>query len=118
MVEIRMQIDEQRVADVTILRLKGRLELDAGDVILREHVDRLVAEGRVNLIVDMKDVSRMDSAGIGMLVGKFMSVKRRNGNMRLLHLTDKTERLMHVTRLETVFDIYDREDAALQSFKS
>lgn len=114
--EPRMQIDEQRVEDVTILRLKGRLELDAGDMILRDHVDRLVAEGRVNLVIDMNDVTRMDSAGIGMLVGKFMSVKRRNGNMRLLHLTDKTERLMHVTRLETVFDIYDREDAALQAF--
>ena len=112
----RMQVEEQRVADVTILRLKGRLELDAGDVILREHVDRLVAEGRVNVLVDMKDVTRMDSAGIGMLVGKYMSVKRRGGTIRLLHLTDRTERLMHVTRLETVFDIFDREDAALQSF--
>lgn len=114
--ETRMQINEQRVADVTILRLSGRLELDAGDVILREHVDRLVAEGRVNLIFDMKAVSRMDSAGIGMLVGKYMSAKNRGGTIRLLHLTDKTERLMHVTRLETVFDIYDREDAALQAF--
>ena len=59
----------------------------------------------------------MDSAGIGMLVGKYMSAKRRNGTIRLLHLTDRTEKLMHVTRLETVFDILDREDAALQSFE-
>ena len=112
----RMQIEEQRVAEVTILRLKGRLELDDGDLVLREHVDRLVLEGRVNVLIDMKDVTRMDSAGIGMLVGKYMSVKRRGGTMRLLNLTDRTERLMHVTRLETVFDIFDREDVALQSF--
>lgn len=111
-----MEIEEQRVGNVTILRLKGRLELEAGDVILRDHVDRLVAEGRVNLVLDMKHVTRMDSAGIGTLVGKYMSVRRRSGNMRLLHLTDKTARLMHVTRLETVFDIYDREDAAVLSF--
>lgn len=111
-----MQIEEKRVADVTILRLKGRLELDAGDVVLRDHVDRLAAEGRVNLVIDMRGVTRMDSAGIGMLVGKFMTVKRRGGTMRLLRLTDRTSRLMHVTRLETVFEIFDDEDAALQSF--
>lgn len=113
---IPMQIVEHRVGDVTILRLKGRLELDAGDVVLRSHVDRLMAEGRVKLVLDMKGVTRMDSAGIGMLVGKFMTVKNRGGTLRLLHLTDRTNHLLHVTRLETVFEIFDAEDAAVQSF--
>ena len=113
-----MEIVEQRVGDVTILRLKGRLELDDGDVVLREHVDRLVAQGRVNLVLDMTDVTRMDSAGIGMLVGKYMTVKNRGGTLRLLHLTDRTSRLLHVTRLETVFDIFEQEDLALQSFSA
>jgi anti-sigma B factor antagonist len=111
-----MEIVEQRVGDVTILRLKGRLELDDGDIILRNHVDGLVAQGRVNVLLDMTDVTRMDSAGIGMLVGKYMTVKKRGGILRLLHLTDRTSRLLHVTRLETVFDIFDEEDAAIQSF--
>ena len=113
-----MEIVEHRVGDVTILRLKGRLELDDGDVVLREHVDRLVAQGRVNLVLDMTDVTRMDSAGIGMLVGKYMTVKNRGGTLRLLHLTDRTSRLLHVTRLETVFDIFEQEDLALQSFSA
>jgi anti-sigma B factor antagonist len=112
-----MEIVEQRVGDVTILRLKGRLELDDGDVILRNHVDGLVAQGRVNVVLDMTDVTRMDSAGIGMLVGKYMTVKNRGGILRLLHLTDRTSRLLHVTRLETVFDIFEQEDAAIQSFR-
>lgn len=112
-----MEIVEQRVGDVTILRLKGRLELDDGDVVLREHVDRLVAQGRVNLVLDMTDVTRMDSAGIGMLVGKYMTVKNRGGTLRLLHLTDRTSRLLHVTRLETVFDIFEQEDLAIQAFR-
>ena len=112
-----MEIVEQRVGDVTILRLKGRLELDDGDVVLREHVDRLVAQGRVNLVLDMTDVTRMDSAGIGMLVGKYMTVKKRGGTLRLLHLTDRTSRLLHVTRLETVFDIFEQEDLAIQAFR-
>jgi anti-sigma B factor antagonist len=111
-----MEIVEQRVGDVTILRLKGRLELDDGDIILRNHVDGLVAQGRVNVVLDMTDVTRMDSAGIGMLVGKYMTVKNRGGILRLLHLTDRTSRLLHVTRLETVFDIFEQEDAAIQSF--
>ena len=112
-----MEIVEQRVGDVTILRLKGRLELDDGDVILRNHVDGLVAQGRVNVVLDLTDVTRMDSAGIGMLVGKYMTVKNRGGMLRLLHLTDRTSRLLHVTRLETVFDIFEEEDAAIGSFR-
>ena len=103
-----MEIVEQRVGNVTILRLKGRLELDDGDIILRE--------GCVNLVLDMTDVTRMDSAGIGMLVGKYMTVKNRGGMLRLLHLTDRTSRLLHVTRLETVFEIFEEEDAALKAF--
>jgi anti-sigma B factor antagonist len=112
-----MEIVEERIGDVTILRLKGRLELDDGDVILRDHVNDLVAQGRVNVVLDMTDVTRMDSAGIGMLVGKYMTVKNRGGALRLLHLTDRTSRLLHVTRLETVFDIFEQEDAAIQSFR-
>ncbi|MEO6350481.1 MAG: STAS domain-containing protein [Candidatus Limnocylindrales bacterium] len=113
-----MEIVERRIGDVTILRLKGRLELDDGDVILRNHVDGLMAQGHVNVVLDLTDVTRMDSAGIGMLVGKYMTVKNRGGMLRLLHLTERTSRLLHVTRLETVFEIFEDEDAALKSFKS
>ena len=111
-----MEIVEQRVGDVTILRLKGRLELDDGDLILRSHVDGLVAQGRVNVVLDMTDVTRMDSAGIGMLVGKYMTVKNRGGMLRLLHLTDRTSRLLHVTRLETVFEIFEDEQTVIKAF--
>ena len=111
-----MEIVEERVGDVTILRLKGRLELDDGDMVLRKHVDGLVAEGRVNVVLDMTEVTRMDSAGIGMLVGKYMTVKNRGGMLRLLHLTDRTSRLLHVTRLETVFEIFEDETAVLKAF--
>ena len=111
-----MEIVEERVGDVTILRLKGRLELDDGDMVLRKHVDGLVAEGRTNVVLDMTDVTRMDSAGIGMLVGKYMTVKNRGGMLRLLHLTDRTSRLLHVTRLETVFEIFEDEGAVVQAF--
>lgn len=111
-----MEIVEQRAGDVTILRLKGRLELDDGDIVLRDHVDGLVKQGRVNVVLDMTGVSRMDSAGIGMLVGKYMTVKNRGGMLRLLHLTERTSRLLHVTRLETVFEIFESEEAVIRAF--
>jgi anti-sigma B factor antagonist len=111
-----MQIVEGRVGDVTILRLAGRLELDDGDFVLRDHVNRLVEEGRVNVVMDMKDVTRVDSAGIGVLVGKYLSVKRRGGAIKLLRITERTRRLLHITRLDTVFEMFDDEAAAVQSF--
>ena len=112
-----MEIVERRIGNVTVLRLIGRLELDDGDVILRDHVDRLVKEGRVNVVLDLTDVTRMDSAGIGMLVGKYMTVKNRGGMLRLLHLTDRTSRLLHVTRLETVFEIFEDEQEVIKAFR-
>ena len=65
-----MRIVERRIGDVTLLKLIGRLELEDGDVILRDAVNRLVEAGRVKLVLDMKEVTRLDSAGIGMLVSK------------------------------------------------
>jgi anti-sigma B factor antagonist len=111
-----MKITERRVADVTILQLAGHLELDAGDTVLRDHVNRLVEEGRVNLLLDLTDVTRLDSAGIGMLVGKYLTVKKRGGTMKLLHLTDRTSRLLNITKLATVFEVFEQEDQAIQSF--
>ena len=111
-----MQIVEQRVGDVTILRLAGRLELDDGDFILRDHVNGLVEEGRLNVVLDMKDVTSLDSAGIGVLVSKFLTVSRRGGAIKLLHLTDRTRRLLHITKLDTVFETFEDESEAVHSF--
>lgn len=104
-----MEIVERRVGDVTILRLIGRLELDAGDVVLRDHVNRLVEEGRVDLVLDMSEVT-VDSAGIGMLVAKYLTVRKRGGRFRLMNVTERTSRLLHVTRLESVFEIAAHEE--------
>ena len=111
-----MTIEEERVAHVTILRLAGRLELDDGDTTLRDHINRLVEEDRVNVILDLTKVTRLDSAGIGMLVSKYLTVKRRGGTIKLLHLTDRTSKLLNMTRLVTVFEIFEQDDQAIQSF--
>ncbi|HEX5069793.1 MAG TPA: STAS domain-containing protein [Vicinamibacterales bacterium] len=111
-----LTIEEHGVGDVTILRLSGRLELDAGDLALRSCIDQLVEQDRNRIVLDMRGVTRMDSAGIGMLVGKYLSVRRRGGTIKLLNLTARSNRLMDITKLISVFETYQDEDEAVRSF--
>ena len=113
----RVRITEERVGDITVLRMSGRLELEEGDLAFRDYVNNLVADGRVKIVLDLKQVTRIDSAGIGMLVSKYLSTKRCGGTMKLLHLTRHSDHLMDITRLATVFEIFDDEVEALRSFE-
>ena len=112
----RLTITEVQVGDVTVLRLSGRLELEEGDLDFRDHVDRLVAGGRLKILLDLKAVTRIDSAGIGMLVSKYLSTQKRGGTIKLLQLTRRSDHLMDITRLATVFEIFDDEADAVRSF--
>ena len=112
----RMQVIERRIGDVTVLQLIGRLELETGDIILRDTINHLVEEGQVKLVLDMKDVTRLDSAGIGMLVSKYLTVRRAGGTIKLLHPTERTDHLMDITKLTTVFQVFDDEASAVKSF--
>jgi anti-sigma B factor antagonist len=82
----------------------------------RAWIDRLVDQDRNRIILDMQGVTRMDSAGIGMLVGKFLSVRRHGGTIKLVHLTARSNRLMDITKLITVFEVFQDEAEALKSF--
>lgn len=112
----RMQVIERRIGDVTILQLIGRLELETGDLILRDTINRLVEDGQVKLVLDMKEVTRLDSAGIGMLVSKYLTVRRAGGTIKLLHPTERTDHLMDITKLTTVFQVFTDEASAVKSF--
>ena len=112
-----MQITERSVGDVTILELEGRLVLNEGDIVLRTCVNRLVEEGRVKIVLDMRNVTRLDSAGIGMLVAKYLTAYRKGGTIKFLHMTIRGDHLMHVTKLFTVFEIFESEDEAVRSFE-
>jgi len=116
-VSSRLKIVESRAGDVTVLRLTGRLELEDGDLVFRDHVNGLIAEGRVKIVLDLNDVTRIDSAGIGMLVSKYLSTQNRGGTIKLLHLTRRSDHLMDITRLATVFEIFDQEEDAVRSFE-
>ena len=113
-----MTLKERRVADVTILDLKGRLVLEEGDAVLRSRVNELAAEGRVQILVNMKDVTYVDSCGIGVLIAKYVSLRKKGGDLKLLHLTPRSHRLMEISKLLNVFETYESEDDAVRSFGS
>ena len=112
-----LRIVERRSGDVTILDLAGRLVLDQGDATFRDSVADLVARGETHLLVNLQDVSYIDSAGVGMLVAKMLSVRRAGGDMKLLNLTARSTRVMTITKLLTVFEAFDNEQEAVRSFK-
>jgi anti-anti-sigma factor len=113
-----MRITERQVGDVTVLELEGRLILEEGESPLREAVDRLAKQGHVKILVDLRNVTKIDSAGIGMLVSKYLTAFRLGGRLKLLHLTTRADNLMHFTRLCTVFEMFESEEEALRSFET
>jgi anti-sigma B factor antagonist len=113
-----MTITERSVGDVTVLDLTGRLVLYEGEADFRKKVDDLVAHGRTRIVVNLNEVDYMDSAGVGVLVGKFLSVRRTGGDIRLLHLSRRAQHVMDITRLLSVFQSFDNEQAAITSFTS
>ena len=112
-----MQIDERVVGDVTILDLKGKLTLGEGDTLLKDKVNSLIMEGQKKLVLNLEGVPYIDSAGLGEIVRTYTTVRRQGGTLKLLHLTKRIQDLLSITKLLTVFEVYDEEDAAVKSFK-
>jgi len=111
-----LQVAERDVGDVTILKIKGQMVLDEGDIPLRKDIDALIEHGHVKLVFDMRDISRLDSAGIGCLVRSYLATHRHGGTVKLLNVPPRAGVLLKISRLDNVFEIYDSEDAAMQSF--
>jgi anti-sigma B factor antagonist len=112
-----MQINERHVGDVAIIDLNGRLVLGDSDNLLRDKVNSLVQQGEKNILVNLGQVSYMDSSGIGELVGCYTTVTRRGGALKLVGLTKRISDLLAITKLLTVFDSYDAEKEAVASFR-
>ena len=109
----------ERIADgVTILDLSGRLVLDQGDAAFRDCIADLLTRGQNQVLLNLQNVSYIDSAGVGVLVAKMLSVRRTGGDMKLLHLTPRSSRVMTITKLLTVFEAFDDEEEAVRSFKA
>jgi len=101
---------------MTILALKGKITIGAGDVMLREHINNLLEQGERNILLNMAEITYMDSSGLGELISCYTSVTNRGGRLKLLNLIGKIRDLLHVTQLITIFEVYDNEAEAVASF--
>ncbi len=111
-----LKVSTRQVDGVTILDLSGRITLGEGSVVVRDAVRDLLAKGDKNILLNLGDVSYIDSSGIGELVSAFTSVKNAGGELKLLNLTKKVHDLLQITKLYTVFDVKDDETSAVGSF--
>jgi anti-sigma B factor antagonist len=102
---------------VSIIDLKGKITIGSGDIQLRETINRLLEEGKKNILINMQDVTTIDSSGIGELVGCYTSVTNKGGKLKLEKLPEKISDVLTVTQLITVFDVFDTEDEAVKSYK-
>src|SRR5499433_434089 len=111
-----MQIEQRAVGDVVILDLKGKITLGEGDELLKDKVNSLVNQGHKKIVLNLADVPYIDSAGLGEIVRTFTTVSRQGGSLKLLNLTKRISDLLAITKLLTVFETFENEQDAVQSF--
>lgn len=111
-----MKATTRNVNDVQVINLQGKITIGAGDTQLRDVIQQALSDGKTKILLDMREVTTIDSSGIGELVGSFTTVTNRGGKLKLLRLPPKVSDLLQVTQLITVFEVYDDEAKALESF--
>ena len=113
---VNLSISERRVGNVTILDLKGQVRMGGGAVELHKAIGCLLDEGKTQILLNLSEVTHIDSSGLGELVASHISVGKKGGEIKLSHLTERLRELMTITKLLTVFDVHDNESEAVASF--
>jgi anti-sigma B factor antagonist len=113
---VSMKANNRQVDGITIVDMSGRITLGEGSVILRDSIRDLIGKGQKKILLNLGDVTYIDSSGIGELVSAFTAVRREGGELKLLNLTKKVHDLLQITKLYTVFDIKDDEATAIKAF--
>jgi|SRR6187397_74177 len=111
-----MQIEERVVGNVTILDLKGKITLGEGDEALKDKVHSLMNQDKKRILLNLAGVPYIDSAGLGEVVRTYTTVSRQGGQLKLVNLTKRITDLLMITKLLTVFETFDTEAEALQSY--
>ena len=106
----------RQVGEITVVDLSGRITLGEGSTMLRDNVRDLLGRGQKKILLNLGDVTYIDSSGIGELVSGFTTVTNQGGQLKLLKLTKKVHDLLQITKLYTVFEVHDDEAAAVKSF--
>ncbi len=111
-----LKVNIRETADAVILDLSGRISLGESLAELRDSIRESLAGDQKNILLNLADVSYIDSSGLGQLIGSYATVTNRGGQMKLLNLQKRVHDLMQITKLLTVFESYTDEQAALRSF--
>ncbi len=106
----------REVSEVTIIDVSGRITLGETNMALREQVNKAIDAGSKSILLNLAELSYMDSSGVGTLVGCYTSAQNRSAKLKLLNLTKKMTELLTITKLLTVFDTFDDEEKAVASF--
>jgi anti-sigma B factor antagonist len=112
-----MNIKEREIDGVVILDLSGRVTIGEGTLVLRERIERLLDRDHNKLLLNLADVDYIDSSGLGEIVRSYTTVRNASGDLKLLNLTRRVRDLLQITKLLTVFDVFEREADALKSFR-
>ena len=113
---VNLYIHERREGDVAVLDLKGRIRISGGTLALHKSIRCLVDEGKSKILLNLAGVTHIDSTGLGELISSYVTLSNKGGQIKLVHLTERLQDIMTITKLLTVFDVYDNEADALASF--
>lgn len=112
-----MQLKIRNVDSVTVVDINGKITLGEGNVMLRDTIRNLLSRGEKKILLNLGDVTYIDSSGIGELVSSFTTTTNQGGRLKLLNLTKKVHDLLQITKLLTVFEVFSNEAEAVGSFK-
>ena len=111
-----LKLNTRESKDVVVIDVGGRLTMGEASAAIREEIRDEMEHGVKKVLLNLAEVSYIDSAGLGELTAAYTTVKNRGGQLKLLNLTKRVHDLMQITKLYTVFDVYDDEKAAVASF--
>jgi anti-sigma B factor antagonist len=114
---VSVKLNTRQIGDVTVIDAAGRITLGEGSTAFREAIKDLVAKGQKKILLNLGEISYIDSSGIGEMVSGFTSVSNAGGQLKLLNLTKRVQDLLQITKLYTVFEVFDDEAVALSSFQ-
>jgi anti-sigma B factor antagonist len=113
-----LKMTDREVDGVSVVELGGRIVLGEESTSFREKLKSLIAEGKKKIVLNMADIKYIDSAGLATLVAAHLSSKNQDASVRLCHLGKKFHEVLQMTKLLTVFDVYETEAAAVSSFQT
>jgi len=113
---VSLKLSIRQVGDVTVIDAAGRMTLGEGSSDFRDKIKELTASGNKRILLNLGEVNYIDSSGIGELVSSFTSVSTAGGALKLLNLTKRVQDLLQITKLYTVFEVFDDETSAIRSF--